>query len=150
MAPVKDIIETLNKSNVAYRIIAADFIENTKDKICRRCAISPELYYTVHFDLAYEWFQYWDYLEYTARVFLVSKIFHWWWNQQLAQLEDEFLHQNYTSELSADRLREALFDKIITMDIIPSRDLLRLIHSEGVRVIKENPELEFLKIYRNV
>lgn len=122
----------------ALRRIASD----TRLAVCRQVGISVMAYDELHYDLAYVWFESRDYLEYTARVFMLSKIFHTWWNQQLTLLEAEFLIKGGGSV-------EDLTKAILSADIIPSRQLLRQMHNEGRQVLAGNSDLKQTKIYRH-
>jgi hypothetical protein len=134
---------------VAHNAVIIDFMEHTKHKICKACDISPGYYDMMHYDLAYAWFEYHRYLEFTARVFLLSKTYHRWWNQQLTQEEDQFLRQWGNQSIPSSLLHAALEETITEMEIQPSRELRRDMHNEGMSVIMNNPRLMSLKIYRN-
>ena len=127
----------------------AVYMEDIKHRVCKACDLSPKAYDEAHYDLAESWFIYNEYLEYTARTFMVSRIYHRWWNQQIAQIEEEFLRVWGNQNIPAAKLREGLFEEIITMDIHPSSELRRQMHDEGVNAIRSNPDLLKLKIYRN-
>jgi hypothetical protein len=128
----------------------ADDMERIKHLVCRACELSPKAYDEAHYDLAESWFIYNGYLEYTAKVFMISKIYHRWWNQQIALIEEEFLRHWGNQMIPAAKLREAMFEEIITMEIHPSRELRRQMHDEGAAALRANPDLVHLKIYRNV
>ncbi|OGX23358.1 MAG: hypothetical protein A3K54_00145 [Omnitrophica WOR_2 bacterium RBG_13_44_8] len=112
--------------------------------------MSPGEYDEAHYDLAEEWFRYHDYLEYTARVFMLSATYHRWWNQQLALVESQFIETYSYKEISAALMRDMLFEKIITMNVHPSSDIRRLMHNEGAAILKSNPHLSNIKMYRYV
>lgn len=126
-----------------------DFMDKTKHKICKACDLTQGAYDEAHYDLAELWFRYHDYLEYTAKVFMVSRSYHRWWNQQLAQVEHEFLIKRANRQESVSHVRALLFEAIITMDVHPAAVLRRGMHEEGLAAIRTNPELLNLKIYRN-
>lgn len=130
-----------------HRVMMADRIDRVKRMVCKACGFTPSLYDELHYNLAEEWFRYHNYLEYTAKVFLLSAIFHRWWNQQVAMFEDQFLFQH--SHLAPGQLRIALTRAIIEMDIHPSAELRREMHNEGMAMLRDNPELNTIKIYRD-
>jgi hypothetical protein len=142
-------IKIISHGTGTFRVVTEDFLYKTKMKVCRRCALNPDGYDEAHYNLAEEWFRYHEYLEYTAKVFMLSKIYHRWWNQQIAQLEDEFFRKYSLSNLSPGQLREALFTDIITMNIHPSAELRRDMHNEGAALLHNNPDLWHIKIYRD-
>lgn len=125
------------------------YIEGTKSRVCRELGIMAGAYDEMHYDLSYAWFEHRGYFEYTARVFLVSKTFHRWWNQQVAQKELEFMVRFGKKDLPFNLMRAALEETITEMDVIPARELLRQMHMEGLIILKNNPELRVTKIYRN-
>jgi hypothetical protein len=126
-----------------------DQMDRTRAQVCHKCNITRDEYDSLHYDLAYAWFEYHKYFEYTARVFIVSKIFHSWWKQQVAQEEQLFLIKYKEREMPSGSLLSALFEHIITMDIHPSAEIRRAMHEEGLRTLKEYPYLWRIKIYRN-
>lgn len=129
--------------------VSAD-LERIRNLVCKTCGLSLTQYDEAHYDLAESWFIYHGYLEYTARVFMVSKTYHRWWNQQVASLEDSFLRRPEYMELNTTQRRESLFVKIVKMDILPASELRRKMHEEGTEILRANPSLAKLKIYRHV
>lgn len=154
MASFKNPFYLIHRAAAPSAITHQDAIDSNmariRQRVCKACDMSHTAYDEAHYDLAESWFVYHDYLEYTARVFMISKIFHAWWNQQLASLENEFLTREGSQSLNTDQLRDAMFGAIITMDIHPSAELRRRMHQEGTSAFRANPELSKLKIYRNV
>jgi hypothetical protein len=134
---------------VSYKASAAEIHGRIRKRICKVCDMNPGEYDEAHYDLAEEWFRYHDYLEYTARVFMLSASYHRWWNQQLAQVESEFLSKHPYHDLSPDRFRDLLFEAIITMNVHPPAELRRVMHNEGAALLKANPELSEIKMYRD-
>ncbi len=125
------------------------YIEGTQSCICRELGISPETYHEMHYEMSYKWFEMRGYLEYTARVFLLSPLFHRWWNQQVAQKEQEFIAKYGKHDFPAKLMRDALEEIIVNMDVVPARELLREMHREGTMVLQINPELKLTKPYRH-
>lgn len=134
---------------IPHQEAVAEALGRIKSQVCRICDLSPEAYDEMHYDLAEEWFRYHDYLEYTARVLMLSPSYHRWWNQQLAFAEDEFLIRYTYSDIAPMRKRKLLFKYIILRNTHPSSELLRKMHGEGTAKIKANPDLMNLKIYRH-
>jgi len=132
-----------------YSIAIADFIRVTKIRVCKACALSPDAYDEAHYNLAEEWFRYHDYLEFTAKVFVISKTYHRWWNQQVALLEASFLAKYQGNGMNPGELRNALFNEIITMNLHPAAELRRKMHGEGMAALRADPKLLDIKIYRH-
>lgn len=122
---------------------------DTKRKVCNRLRITSEKYDLMHYELAYGWLRYNRYLPYIARVYIVSKIFHSWWNQQMAITEIEFLRCTKGSNHTVTQLRNMFFDNAITMAFEPSAELRRMIYKEGESLLNQNPELKKLKVYED-
>lgn len=132
----------------SYRDTMEEMLLRVRARVCKVCGIRPSQYDEAHYDLAEEWFRYHDYLEYTARVFMLSATYHRWWNQQLALLESQFLERYSYKEIPASVMRDKLFEAIITMNIHPSSDIRRVMHNEGALILKSNPHLSNIKMYR--
>jgi hypothetical protein len=132
-----------------YREATTFYLEGIKIRVCRELGIGKDAYDIMHYDLAFTWFETRGYFEYTARVFLMSKIFHKWWNQQVAHKEQQFIQEFGRQGLPVDLMRAALEEAIVSMKVVPSRELLRDMHNEGLFVLAQNPELWKIKIYRN-
>jgi hypothetical protein len=152
MGTSKNILLYINGVSTArtHEEHVAAFMEDTKHKICHACGLSGSVYDEAHYDLAESWFRYHKFLEYTAKVFMLSKTYHRWWNQQLAQIEDEFLCKLENQQIPTSQLRESLFETIISMNILPASELRRKMHEEGLATFRKDPALLKLKIYRNV
>jgi hypothetical protein len=137
------------KTLTTYREATTLYLEGIKSRVCRELSISKDTYDVLHYDLAYAWFEHNGYFEYTARVFLVSKIFHTWWNQQVALKEQHFIIEFGRQGLPIGLMRAALEEKIIEMNVIPSRELLRQMNNEGLAALKQHPELCKIRIYHH-
>lgn len=147
MATAKNIISHIN--GTTHLAVIAGYMDGIRAKICRMLCITSGDYEMMHYELAYMWFEKKGYLEYTARRFLLSKIFHAWWNQQVALEEQKFIIKFRELEYKPDVLRTILETRIKSLDLYPSRELLRLMHAEGTEAIRVNPDLAKLKIYRH-
>ena len=133
----------------SHEIVISDLMRTTKIRVCRACALSPDGYDEAHYNLTEEWFKHHKYLEFTARVFIVSRTYHKWWNQQVALMEASFLAKYNGSGMSPGEMRNALFREIITMNLHPAAELRRKMHQEGMAALKADPSLCNIKIYRH-
>jgi len=129
--------------------VIAGFMSGIRQKVCQELMISPDAYYMMHYDLAYQWLERKDFYEFIALVYVVSPAFHRWWNQQLAQEEQLFLSKWGRVGLFPRRMREILESFILDMDVKPSPNLRRTMFEEGMQIIKNNPDLKAIKLYRH-
>lgn len=132
-----------------HREIETTFMEGVKRRVCRELNLSSDAYDMMHFDLAYEWFSCHDFLEYTARVFLVSNQYHRWWAVQVVQIESLLLKKWGNQGFSPAKLRSALEAAVLNFSYIPAAGLRREMHNEGIEVLRRSPELKNLKIYHH-
>ena len=132
-----------------HRAVVLRYIGGTRSRVCRELQITTAAYDEMHYDLAYDWFKYHAYFEYTARLFLVSPTFHSWWNQQMAFAERAFIEKYGNQGFATGLMRDALAQTITEMNVVPSRELLRLMHAEGMQIMNDNPALKQTKVYRD-
>lgn len=92
----------------------------TRQRIVRLLNIDVEVYMELHYEMAATWLNIRGYCNEVARMMMVSKTFHRWWDMQLMQREIVYLH-NYSDKATLGRY-------IGFMVIIPNNPSDVLVH----------------------
>jgi len=123
-------------------------MDKVRSRVCRLCKMTPEAYEEMHYDIAESWLYAHNYLEYTARTYMLSGTFHRWWNQQASWAERRFLLTNNCDTWPSDVVRRRIHAAIISLDVKPSYELRGHMHAEGLKAILNNQQLAKIRIFR--
>jgi hypothetical protein len=116
-------------------------MKKTKELIIELLNMEEETYHELHYEMAFSWLKVQKYCDKVARIMVLSKTFHNWWEQQLAQREAIYV-ANYSDRASL----EGYVGFIITMDKHPSEMLLKQIMKEANEKLKNKPGLLNLNV----
>lgn len=132
------------KEQLTNKEICRRLAEGTREKVCRLLAITPDQYDMLHYELAHQWLEHNNYVELTARVFILSRSFHAWFRQQAM-----FTEMNLVRGLTGDErnLAEIHRRNILEMPFRPSSSLRTMITEEGFAAIRQDNELRNIRIY---
>lgn len=135
------------KNQLSHRVLCHEMAETTKTRICRALCLKPEEYDMLHYELAHEWLQERGFPERTARVYILSKIFHNWFRQQAMFVELTLVNRHPDQPLC--EMQEFHRFSITTMPVKPSHGIRIEITEEGLQAIRRNRELLKIKVYEN-
>jgi hypothetical protein len=132
------------KEQLTHKEICLRLAESAREKMCRSLGITSDQYDMLHYELAHQWLEHNNYVELTARVFILSRSFHSWFRQQAVFTEMNLLRQTGSND---HRFPELHRETIINMPFRPSGPLRTVFTEEGFEAIRRDNELRKIRIY---